>query len=106
MVGIISRLIYRQIVEGFPPSPRQRVQNGDDGFEEPLYPADDLYGIVGSNLRRTYDVREVIARLVDGSRFDEFKELYGKTLVTGWGRIFGQNVGIIGMHYCITSYFL
>lgn len=51
--------------------------------EAPLYPADDLYGIVGDNLKRTYDVREVIARVVDGSRFDEFKALYGETLVTG-----------------------
>lgn len=51
--------------------------------EEPLYPADEIYGIVGENLMRTYDVREVIARLVDGSRFDEFKEKYGETLVTG-----------------------
>ena len=52
--------------------------------EAPLYPADDLYGIVGDNLKRTYDVREVIARVVDGSRFDEFKALYGETLVTGF----------------------
>lgn len=48
-----------------------------------MYPADDLYGIVGTNLRRSYDVREVIARIVDGSRFAEFKALYGQTLVCG-----------------------
>lgn len=51
--------------------------------EEPLYPADELYGIVGANLKRNFDVREVIARIVDGSRFNEFKALYGDTLVTG-----------------------
>ena len=51
--------------------------------EEPLYDAKDLYGIVGTNLKETFEVRDVIARIVDGSRFDEFKELYGKTLVTG-----------------------
>lgn len=51
--------------------------------EEPLYPAEELFGIVGANLKKTYDVREVIARVVDGSRFDEFKERYGETLVTG-----------------------
>ena len=51
----------------------------------PLYPADDIYGIVGTNLMQPYDVREVIARVVDGSQFDEFKALYGETLVTGEG---------------------
>ena len=51
--------------------------------EEPLYDAKDLYGIVGTNLKETFEVRDVIARIVDGSRFDEFKQLYGKTLVTG-----------------------
>ncbi|KAM9695543.1 methylcrotonoyl-CoA carboxylase beta chain, mitochondrial isoform 3-T3 [Trichechus inunguis] len=64
--------------------------------EDPLFPADELYGIVGANLKRTFDVREVIARIVDGSRFNEFKALYGDTLVTGFARIFGYPVGIIG----------
>ncbi|XP_058414334.1 methylcrotonoyl-CoA carboxylase beta chain, mitochondrial isoform X1 [Diceros bicornis minor] len=64
--------------------------------EDPLFPADELYGIVGANLKRNFDVREVIARLVDGSRFSEFKALYGDTLVTGFARIFGYPVGIIG----------
>ncbi|KAK2164139.1 hypothetical protein LSH36_68g06013 [Paralvinella palmiformis] len=50
--------------------------------EEPLYDIDEIYGIVGDNLKRTYDVREVIARIVDGSIFDEFKALYGETLIT------------------------
>uniref|UniRef100_A0A9L0T965 Methylcrotonoyl-CoA carboxylase beta chain, mitochondrial n=1 Tax=Equus caballus TaxID=9796 RepID=A0A9L0T965_HORSE len=52
--------------------------------EDPLFPADELYGIVGANLKRSFDVREVIARIVDGSRFSEFKALYGDTLVTGF----------------------
>uniref|UniRef100_A0A667ZTE0 methylcrotonoyl-CoA carboxylase n=1 Tax=Myripristis murdjan TaxID=586833 RepID=A0A667ZTE0_9TELE len=64
--------------------------------EPPLYPADELYGIVGDNLKRNFDVREVIARIVDGSKFDEFKAFYGDTLVTGFARIFGYPVGIIG----------
>ncbi|CAH2296887.1 methylcrotonoyl- carboxylase beta chain, mitochondrial [Pelobates cultripes] len=64
--------------------------------EEPLFPADELYGIVGTNLKKNFDVREVIARIVDGSKFDEFKALYGDTLVTGFSRIFGYPVGIIG----------
>ncbi|XP_059999073.1 methylcrotonoyl-CoA carboxylase beta chain, mitochondrial [Lagenorhynchus albirostris] len=64
--------------------------------EDPLFPADELYGIVGANLKRNFDVREVIARIVDGSRFNEFKALYGDTLVTGFARIFGYPVGIVG----------
>ncbi|GAB1298490.1 Methylcrotonoyl-CoA carboxylase beta chain, mitochondrial [Apodemus speciosus] len=65
--------------------------------EEPLFPADELYGIVGANLKRSFDVREVIARIVDGSRFSEFKAFYGDTLVTArFARIFGYPVGIIG----------
>ena len=62
---------------------------------EPLHPAEDLYGIVPADPRRTYDVREVIARIVDGSDFDEFKRLYGETLVTGFARIWGYPVGIV-----------
>ena len=62
---------------------------------EPLYPATDLYGIVPTDLRKPYDVREVIARLVDGSQFDEFKELYGTTLITGVARLDGYPIGII-----------
>ncbi|KAF4526142.1 hypothetical protein B566_EDAN012453 [Ephemera danica] len=64
--------------------------------EEPLFPAEDLYGIVGGNLKKTFDVREVIARIVDGSRFDEFKARYAETLVTGFARLYGYPVGIIG----------
>lgn len=64
--------------------------------EEPAYPVEDLYGIVGSNLKKPYDAREVIARIVDGSKFDEFKGLYGDTIVTGFARIHGYPVGIIG----------
>jgi 3-methylcrotonyl-CoA carboxylase beta subunit len=63
--------------------------------DEPLFPADDIYGIVGSNLKRVFDVRQVIARLVDGSRFDEFKALYGETLVTGFANLFGHPIGIV-----------
>jgi acetyl-CoA carboxylase carboxyltransferase component len=62
---------------------------------EPLYPADDLYGIVPRDLRQAFDVREVIARIVDGSRFQEFKALYGTTLVTGFAHIMGFPVGIL-----------
>uniref|UniRef100_A0A671PZ61 Methylcrotonoyl-CoA carboxylase beta chain, mitochondrial-like n=1 Tax=Sinocyclocheilus anshuiensis TaxID=1608454 RepID=A0A671PZ61_9TELE len=64
--------------------------------EAPLFPADELYGIVGDNLKRNFDIREVISRIVDGSKFDEFKAFYGDTLITGFARIFGYPVGIIG----------
>ncbi len=64
--------------------------------EAPLYPTEDLYGIIPTSFREAYDVREVIARLVDGSRFREFKANYGTTLVTGFARIEGYPVGIIG----------
>ncbi len=57
---------------------------------------DELYGIVPTTLRKMFDVKEVIARIVDGSEFDEFKARYGKTLVTGFARIEGQLVGILG----------
>ncbi len=63
--------------------------------EDPYYDADELYGIVPTDPRRGYDVREVIARLTDGSRFDEFKQRYAPTLVTGFARIHGLLVGIL-----------
>ena len=62
---------------------------------EPKYAIDDLDAIVPTDLKKQYDIREVIARLVDGSEFDEFKRLYGTTLVTGFARIWGMPVGII-----------
>ena len=64
--------------------------------EDPAYDPDEINGIVPTDLRRPYDVREVIARIVDGSRFDEFKKLYGETLVTGFAHIQGMPVGILG----------
>lgn len=76
------------------------LKNDEDcdlnGIEEPLFDPKEIYGIVESNLTKTYDVREVIARIVDGSRFDEFKRLYGDTLVCGFSRLYGQTVGILG----------
>jgi 3-methylcrotonyl-CoA carboxylase beta subunit len=63
--------------------------------EEPLYDPGELYGIVPSDYRQGYDVREVVARTVDGSRLHEFKPLYGETLVCGFARIMGHPVGIL-----------
>ena len=62
---------------------------------EPLYPVEDIYGIVSREYRFPYDVREVIARVVDGSEFHEFKKLYGATLVCGFAHIDGYPVGIV-----------
>jgi len=62
---------------------------------EPVYPVDDIYGVIPADTKQPYDVREVIARVVDGSEFDEFKALYGETLVCGFARIHGYPVGIV-----------
>ena len=64
-------------------------------FEEPRYDPRELYGIVPADSRKPYDVREVIARIVDGSRLDEFKARYGTTLVTGFSHLYGMPVGIV-----------
>ncbi len=63
--------------------------------EEPLYPAAEIYGILPPDTRQPYEVREILARLVDGSEFDEFKRLYGPTLVCGFARIWGYPVGVL-----------
>jgi 3-methylcrotonyl-CoA carboxylase beta subunit len=62
----------------------------------PLYEPEEIHGVIPRDYRHPYDVREVIARIVDGSEFDEFKALYGTTLITGFARIYGYPIGIIG----------
>lgn len=73
-----------------------RHHQGVSDCKEPLYDAKELRAIAPVDLKQSFDVRSVIARIVDGSEFDEFKKLYGPTLVTGFARIYGQPVGIIG----------
>ena len=63
--------------------------------EEPLFPAEEIYGILPTDTRQPYDVRELLARLLDGSRFHEFKREYGTTLVCGFGRWMGYPVGVV-----------
>ena len=63
--------------------------------EEPVYDPEELYGVIPADTRKPYDVREVIARVVDGSRLDEFKMRYGTTLVTGFARLHGYPVGLV-----------
>lgn len=74
-------------------TPQQQLNH--QAFDEPLYDPDELYGIIPKDIRQPFDVREVIARVVDGSEFHEFKPLYGTTLVTGFASIYGNQVGII-----------
>ena len=91
--------IAREIVahlETKQPPPRAKT-------EEPLYPADELLGVVSSDIRVPFDVKEVIARIVDGSKFEEFKAKYGATLVTGWARVHGFLVGILGNNGVLIS---
>jgi 3-methylcrotonyl-CoA carboxylase beta subunit len=90
-----SHALYlaRRIASTFKRSPAASVER--IASEEPLYDAAELYGIVPADTRKPYDVHEIIARLVDGSRFDEFKPRYGSTLVTGFAHLYGMPVGII-----------
>ncbi|MCZ4101686.1 acyl-CoA carboxylase subunit beta [Streptomyces sp. H39-C1] len=81
---VVSRLNWRK--QG--PAPRASV-------EPPLHDEDELLGIVPGDLRTPFDPREVITRVVDGSRFDEFKPLYGPSLATGWAEVHGYPVGIL-----------
>jgi acetyl-CoA carboxylase carboxyltransferase component len=73
----------------------KRVRGDVVATEAPRYDPEEIYGIIPSDTRTPYDVREVIARVVDGSRFDEFKQRYGATLVTGFARLYGHLVGIL-----------
>ncbi|GAA1249274.1 carboxyl transferase domain-containing protein [Prauserella halophila] len=85
--------IVRSIVSTF--GPRESRPWEVAPVEEPVADPDQLYGVVPTDSRTPYDVREVIARVVDGSRFSEFKANYGQTLVTGFARIHGHPVGIV-----------
>lgn len=75
--------------------PKPAVNEFTECAPPPLYPAADLLGIASSDLRIPFDAREVIARIVDGSEFEEFKALYGQALVTGWANLNGYPVGIL-----------
>src|SRR3954451_10735912 len=81
---IVRRLNRRKL--GGAPAP---------AYDEPRYDADDLLGMIPTDLREPFDPRDVLARLLDGSEFDEFKPLYGSSLVTGWGSIHGYPIGVL-----------
>ena len=74
---------------------RHKPQSTAAEVKEPAYPASELYGLIPTDTRQPYDVREVIARLVDGSEFDEFKARFGTTLVCGFAKLYGMPVGIV-----------
>ncbi|CAK5031974.1 unnamed protein product [Meloidogyne enterolobii] len=94
--------IARQIIAGLPLQQNFELKNQ---IEEPLFSSNEIYGIIGSDgkQRKAYDVREIIARIVDGSRFNEFKQFYGETLVTGFAHLFGHTVGIVGNNGVLLS---
>lgn len=85
--------LARNIIENLNRAPKHELDVSDP--EDPYYDPEELYGVVPNDVRKQYDIREVIARIVDGSRFHEFKELYGVTLITGFARIMGYPVGIL-----------
>jgi len=85
--------IARNIVENL--GKAEKFDIGRDEPEDPYYDPTEIYGIIPKNIRTPFDIREIIARIVDGSRFQEFKEQYGTTLVTCFARIMGYPVGIL-----------
>ena len=85
----IARRIVSHLNRARPPGPPLAES------EEPRYDPDEIYGILPTDTRKPYDVHEIVARIVDGSRFDEFKARYGPTLVTGFARLYGVTIGVI-----------
>mmetsp|Transcript_26475 Transcript_26475/g.41044 ORF Transcript_26475/g.41044 Transcript_26475/m.41044 type:complete len:618 (+) Transcript_26475:79-1932(+) len=91
--------ITRDIVENLSLNATAPTSNGNLNvnavFEPPLYPTEELGGIIPVDTKKPFDVRKIIARIVDGSRFHEFKASYGTTIVTGFARLYGNSIGII-----------
>jgi 3-methylcrotonyl-CoA carboxylase beta subunit len=85
--------IVRRIVAGL--NVAKKIDLKVQAPREPLYPAEEIYGVIPAESKRPYDVREVIARVVDGSELDEFKQHYGTTLITGFAHIHGYPVAIL-----------
>src|SRR5437016_6979533 len=86
--------IARRIVATLKPPPHRASLNMREP-RQPLFAPEEIYGVVPADGRKPYDVRDIIARVVDGSEFDEFKKLYGPTLICGFAHIWGYPVGII-----------
>jgi 3-methylcrotonyl-CoA carboxylase beta subunit len=86
-------MMARNLLHGLGEKPNRHLKFLDSA--EPLHPSEDIYGIIPKDPKKSYDVREIIARIVDGSVFDEFKALYGTTLICGFAHLYGCPVGII-----------
>lgn len=93
--------ICRSIFETLPPADTQPIEQFP--FEDPEFNPDDLYGFAPTDLKKPVDIYEIIARIVDSSRFQEFKSNYGITLITGFARINGYTVGIVANNGFLTS---
>lgn len=93
--------IAREIMEIVDVSKPHYIPEGE--IEEPLFDAEEILGVVPANPKTPFDVRELIMRIVDGSRFSEFKADYGSTMVTGWAKIHGYPVGILANNGVIFS---
>jgi acetyl-CoA carboxylase carboxyltransferase component len=93
--------IARNIVETLDPAKKYQLDVTEP--ENPYYDPEEIYGIVPQDLRKSFNIKEIIARIVDGSRFQEFKELYGQTLVCGFARIMGYPVGILASNGVLFS---
>ncbi len=93
--------IARNIVETLDPAHKFQLDVSEP--EDPYYDPEEMYGIVPQDLRKPFNIKEIIARLADGSRFQEFKELYGQTLVCGFARILGYPVGILASNGVLFS---
>src|SRR5260221_13145371 len=93
--------IARRIVATLKPPTRAALNVRE--VRQPLFAADEIYGVVPVDGRKPFDVRDIIARVVDGSEFDEFKKLYGQTLICGFYHIFGYPVGIIAINAILLS---
>lgn len=92
--SIVSNLNFNQLPRT-PASTDMYSAMMGGGHEEPAYDVSEMAGIIPANTSKSFDIRKIIARIIDGSRFHEFKSLYAPTLVTGFGRIYGMPVGIV-----------
>ena len=93
--------LCREIISGLPEQEKQKLDI--QPAKEPLFPSEELYGFLPTDLKKTINAHAIIERLVDGSEFQEFKANYGKTLVTGFARIWGFPIGIVANNSFLTS---
>ena len=93
--SIVSNLNFSQRSRSPASSSDVYSMTSDGSYEEPVFDTKEISAVIPANPSKPFDIRKVIARIVDGSRFHEFKSLYAPTLVTGFGRLYGMPVGIV-----------